>query len=773
MTNGSNADSTIPPNYQLELATQRLEIQRLSSILQSAQQQQQEPEDEDVIDLRELWSLLLRRKRTVLTTMTVAVVVALLYSFLATPIYRSELLLQIEREDNKVVDYKSVTPSEEGSDSSSREFYQTQYELLKSRTLARRIIDQLGMEKSPSLVGQDQDSYLKGLLETIKGRTAGETDKETAPNLEKAFLGNLGVSPVKNSRLVRISYDSPDPEEAAAVTNAISANFINTNLERRFDANSYAKNFLQDQLLQVRANLEDSERRLLAYAREREIVNLDNRVAVLLDKLKEMNSELIKAEAERIQAESDYQELLRSGASTTGTVLDSQLIQNLKERRAALQSEYEQQIKIFKPGYPKMQQLQRQIDELSQEIAAESNAISGSVKSIFAAKLKKEAKLTQRISEIKEEILTLQDRSTDYQTLKREVDTNRELYDGLLQRMKEVGVVAGIGSNNIAVVDRAEVPREKYSPKLKLNLAIAITVGLFGGVLLAFLFETLDDTIKTSADVERRIGAPVLGVIPHVDAEALGIDKSEISLLAFMDPKSALAEAYRSLRTSLIFATAEGAPRILHFTSSSPGEGKTTSSTSTAITFAQTGSKVLLIEGDLRNPSLHKSFNLPNTSGLTNYLASDATPASVSQATIVKGLFVITSGPLPPNPVELLSSAKMLDLVTLSAEKFDYVIIDGPPLIGLADALVLANLARATIFTVEAGVTRIGALEGSLKRMRDANVNLLGAVLSKFGKGGAGYGYGYGYRYNYDYHYTYNYGGKDAQTPQLPGETLS
>lgn len=244
------------------------------------------------------------------------------------------------------------------------------------------------------------------------------------------------------------------------------------------------------------------------------------------------------------------------------------------------------------------------------------------------------------------------------------------------------------------------------------------------------------------------------------------IEAQDVPLLAFRDPKSALAESYRSLRTSLIFATSEGAPKIMHFTSSNASEGKTTSATSTAVTFAQTGSKVLLIDGDLRNPSLHKVFLLPNATGLTNYLAGDTKPLDIAQPTAVTRLFAITSGPLPPNPVELLSSGKMLDLLSLASERFDYVILDGPPVLGLADALVLANLATATLFVVQAGGTRSGALDISIKRLRTANAALIGAILVKSGKAGSGYGYGY------DYHYSYTYGGGSDQAA-LPKQTTA
>ena len=723
--------------------------------------------DDDIIYLREYWRILVRRKWTIFTAIVLAVILALLATFNATPIYRSTLLLQIDRTGNRVVDYGSVEAEDRGY-FADQNFYTTQYELLKSRSLARRVIDQLGLQtedqqpEQPSFLA-DMKANLKAMLSALSGSedkateaSAESTELDKRKAEEAALLNNLSVEPVRDSRLVNISFDSPSPTEAATVANAIAANFISMNLERRYDASSYAKEFLQDQLAQMRATLEASERRFVQYAREREIVNLDDRLEIVLDKLREMNTKLVSAEAERIAAESEYMELMESSDGSIADVLDNELIQSLKERRGDLQAEYQEKLQVYKPGYPAMQQLQRRIDELGDDIAGEIASIRASVKSRYEAKVREEAKLTQRISELKDEALTLQDRSTDYETLKREVETNRELYDGLLQRMKEVGVAAGVGENNISIVDAATVPAGPYKPSLAKNLAIAIALGSFFGVGLAFLLEMLDDTVKTAEDVEKRVGAPLLGQIPKASAREHGIAEAEIPLLAFKDPKSAVAEAVRSLRTSLLFSTAEGAPRVMHLTSSSPSEGKTMTAVSLAITFAQAGNKVLLIDGDLRNPSLHRIFRLPNATGLTNHLAGDADPADIAQPTQVTRLFTITSGPMPPNPVELLSGAKMLDLLSLAAERFDHVVLDGPPVIGLADALVLANLAKTTIFIVEPGETRTHEIDAAIKRLRQANARILGATMSKVSRAGKGYGYGYGY----DYKYLYTYGGK-------------
>ncbi|MCC7279852.1 MAG: polysaccharide biosynthesis tyrosine autokinase [Chromatiaceae bacterium] len=732
------------------------------------------PDEEDFIDLRHLWGILLRRKGTVLLAAALVVLIGLIYTFTATPIYRGTLLMQIERQEGQVVKYKDVTPDEDAR--SGQDFYQTQYELLKSRNLARRVIDQLGLEPqgrkqadeaSESFLGNLAGSFqewLAGILgaETKATDDPGQAEPDLPPgDQEKALLANLNIEPVRNSRLVKISYESPRPAEAAAVPNAIANNFINMNLERRFEASSYATRFLQEQLQQARVTLEDSEKRLVQYSREREIIDSENRLSTLMARLQEMTTSLVKAEAARIESEAAYLGLTDANNPGVAGMLDSQAIEKLKGRRAELQAEYEQNLEVYKPGYPKMQQIQRQIADIDKTIAKEVAAIAGSIRLKFETRQREEAKLNQRIAEIKEEVLTLQDRSTDHQTLKREVDTNRELYEGLLQRLKEVGVTAGIGTNNVSVVDPAEVPIRPYKPSLPKNLAIALVLGLLLGVGLAYLLETLDDSIKTSEDAERRLGVPVLGLMPMAAGEEYGLEAETLALLVNRDPKSPLAEAARSLRTSLLFSTSEGAPRICHFTSASPSEGKTTSAVVMAIIFAQAGGKVLLIDADLRNPSLHRTFGLANTEGLTNFLAGDIEPAKIARPTEVARLFTITSGPLPPNPVELLSSPKMLDLLHLAVERFDYVIIDGPPVIGLADALVLANLASATIFAIHTGETRAGAMEGAVKRLRGANAHVIGGVMTMAGRPGGG-GYGYGYGYSYDYHYTYTYGNKSG-----------
>jgi capsular exopolysaccharide synthesis family protein len=764
MTNALDPDNASARDSALELVTLHRALRRLDGLAPEPNLEL-ETYDEGGFDVRRYWGIILRRKWIVFALVVASFVSALVVTYNTAPVYRSSLLLQIEPRTDQFLDFQgSVSTGDQAMD---WKFYQTQYDLLKSRSLARRVIDQLGLEaaaqkRSPT---ESEPSYLAELKGSIRGLltntdTASDRSdppaaeaKRNKPNLEGALLGNLTVSPLPDSRLVRISYDSTKPQEAAAVVNAIAENYINMTLERRYDATAYAKKFLEERIKQVRANLEDSERRLTAYAREREIVDIDDKLGNLLQTLNAMNEKLVGVEAQRIEAESQYSRSLEGKGLAAHKVLESGTIQMLKAQKGELEVEYQEQLKVYKPGYPKMQQLRRQIGEIDQQINEEIASIGDAVKTGYEAKVQEQAALQARVSEVKTELLELQNRSTDFQALKREVNTNRELYDGLLQRMKEVGVVAGITTNNISIVDRALVPGSAYKPDLRKNLAVAVALGLIAGILLAVLLEHMDDSVKTSEDIENHARIPVLGVVPMVPPKDRSIAREEIPLIAAKDPRSPVAEAVRSLRTSLIFSTAESAPKIMHVTSPGPGEGKTTIATNVAITFALAGGKVLLVDADLRAPSIHGVFSLPNTLGLTNYLVGDAEPASVAQPTLVQRLYAVTSGPLPPNPVELLSSAKMLDLLGLASERFDYVVLDGPPLLGLADALVLSKVSDGTIFVVDAGRTRHGELEGAVKRLRAAKTRILGGVLDRYGRQGQGYGYGYGY--NYDYHYTY------------------
>lgn len=703
--------------------------------------------EDDTIDLRHYWEIIVKRKWTVISFFLIIVVAVGMGTLLMTPIYRASLTLQVERGEARVVEIEQVTPNEAPGE--SRDFYQTQYELLKSRTLARRVIDQLNLAQHPAFTTKE-----RGLLDYI-GLGAEE---ETADTLrQKAgqespivtrFLMMLTVEPVRNSRLIKLHFHNADAELATRIVNTLAQTYIALNLERRMDASSYAKNFLQERLEQIRVKLEESERALNQFAREQEIIKLEEKQASVDNQtLQEFTIGLAKAQQERIQAEAVYTQMKAVQHQGIPEVLNNPTIQRLKETKAKLEADYQDGLKVYKPGYPKMLQLEAQIGQVQAKIDEEVGNVRAAITSAYEAAKNKESMISAKLQQAKSSVLGLQDRSIQYNVLKREADTNRQLYEGLLQRYKEVGVAGGIGINNIAIIDAAVVPNSPHKPKLMVNLLIGAFLGLFGGIALAFLFEHLDDTIKHGEDLERHLGLPLLGLIPYLKATSSGREGLAFELVE--DARSAFSEAFRSLRTSLQFSTADGVPKVLMVTSSSIGEGKSTTALSLAIAFAQTGRNVLLIDADLRKASLHKKLGIGNDKGLTNLLAGEAQAVEVTATTSIPHLYVMPSGPLPPNPAELLASAKMASLLTLAMEKFDQVIVDGPPVLGLADAPLLGNLAEATVVVVEYAATRKGYAKDALKRLRATRTRLLGGVVTKVDATARGYGYGQQYYYYY------------------------
>lgn len=703
-----------------------------------------EPErDDDEIDLLEYWRIIVKRRWMVLATLGLILAITLIGTLLVTPIYRATTTAQIDRDSIKVVDVGGLTPTESPLD---KDFYQTQYELLQSRALAQRVIDRLDLEQDSTWQRMSQPSPLAKLLGMISGGSDQDAaaDPATAASMAEsgrisAVLGRLGIEPVRNSRLVRIHFDSIDPAFSAKVANAVAEAYIASNLERRFESSSYAKDFLEDQLQQIKLRLEDSEKELVAFAQKEQIIEVENRQSLVSQNLSALNQSLARIQDERIKAESRHRQAQSAQGMGLSEVLASPIVQELRQKKSQVQAEYQDKLRVFKPDYPEMQRIKGQIDEYQRLIDDELANIKSSVAADYQATLGQENQLRGELDNLKSQVLDLQNRSIQYNILKREVDTSRELYDGLLQRYKEVGLAGGVGTNNISVVDRAEIPTGKHSPRLALNLAIGLLLGGFAGVLLAFLAEHLDDTVKNPEDMEKLLGLAVLGTIPKLKA---GTTPAQ----ALLDPRSPLAEAYRSLRTALQFSTDQGIPKSVLVTSSVPGEGKSTTALVLARNFAQLGRTVLLIDGDLRNPSMHKLFRLDNSTGLSNCLAGAAKAPEAIQTTQEPNLSVLTSGPLPPNPAELLAGARMVSLLTVGCHKYDQVIIDGPPVMGLADAPIMANLAGGTLLVVEACSTRTGSVRASLKRLAAARARVLGGLLAKFDTRSSGYGYGgYGY----------------------------
>ncbi|HWS40314.1 MAG TPA: polysaccharide biosynthesis tyrosine autokinase [Arenimonas sp.] len=721
-------------------------------------------EDEFNIDLLGLWHILLKRRWTIAATIGLCFVLALVVSLLITPVYRATSSVQIDRE------LMNVTTNDAGPVTDywmDPDYINTQYQILQSREMAERVLNDLGYQDEkrfnqvflPSTASQIKSWFGAGNTtdknkRAENGQLAVENEKKAAIGRVAKFSKGFAIEPIRNTRIVKIHYNSTDPAFAIKAVNGLAEAFQNRNLETRFETSAYAKSYLEDQLKQLKIRLEDSEAQLVRVAEKEQIVgSVESSGSLPEQNLGALNGALAKATEERIRAESRWRVAQASGNGlvTMTQLSGSGLAAAIGEDRARKSAEYQDKLRMYKPDYPLMQQLKAQIDSLDKQIAIEVGNIKSTIRAEYEAALQNETEIIGQIKLLKGEALDLQSRSIQYNILKRDVDTNRQLYDATLERYKEIGVAAGVGLNNILVVDKA-VNAGKFNPNIPLNLAISLFLGAVLGVLLALLLEYLDDTLKNPEDVEKILKLPILGVIPKLAAN-MTLDG------AYSDVRSAFSEAYRSVRTSLQFSTNHGVPRTLLITSSSPGEGKSTAALTLARNFSQIGKRVLLIDADMRKPSLHKKMLIDNGLGLSNYLAGAVNIDDVLYATDIAGLSVIPTGPLPPNPAELLHDDNMHRLLAFGLAEFDMVIIDGPPVMGLADAPILASRMDGVVLVVEAGVTRKGFAKNAVKRLQSAHAHLVGVLINKFEAKHASYGYGYGYGHaGYNY---YSYGVED------------
>ena len=681
----------------------------------------------------------------ILSTTVTALVLAAIVTFLTTPIYRATASLQIDREAVKVVGNDNLQPQEQNT---GLEFYQTQYELLGARSLAERVISTLGLLDDPAFASDGQKSMI-GIVTNFLSGNSNSNDRDKTLDFKERKVADrlqesLTIAPVRGSRMVKISIDSTDAATAQRVVNGFAEVFIADNLDRRYDSSSYARKFLEERIQQLKVKLEDSEKQVVQYAEKQGIINLDDKKSLASTDLEAINTKLTEAHNNRVKLEVLWGQAKQTQGFGFQQILDSKAIQENRKLRTQLAAEYQQKLGLYKPAYPLMIQLRNQIKELDRDAETEVAAIKSSIEAQYIGAKNEEEDLASQLEKSKAEVVDQRGRSIQYNILQREVDTNRTLYDGLLQRYKEIGVSGAVGTNNISIVDKAALPIIPRSPKLSLNLALALAAGLLIGILAALGLDYLDDSFKSPEDVEREVGLTVIGVVPKPK-------KDQDIETELNDPRSAMAEAIRSLRTGLQFATADGLPKTLLVTSSKPSEGKTTTTIGLAKSLASIGLNVLLIDADLRNASIHKRMFCSNELGLSNYLTGAKTPDEVVQGSGLQGLEIMSSGPLPPNPAELLSGPKFMTLLALAAESFDVVLIDGPPVMGLADAPLLASMTQATLMVVAANETRRSVFKVALRRLQNARANVIGALLSKFDSSQTGYGYGYGYG-EYEYH---------------------
>jgi capsular exopolysaccharide synthesis family protein len=693
-----------------------------------------------LFDVAVYWRLLLKHKFLVGGLTAAAALLSIVVSLLTTPTYTATTTLQIDREAARVL---KVEDASSESLIPGQEFILTQYGLLKARSLAERVA------QSEGFLTSNQFLDVMGVeFERADGESSAQVGARRREMVTSLLQTNLKVIPIGGSRLVEIAFDSPNPQLSAQVANAFARNFIATNLERKFDSTSYARQFLEERIAQTKSKLEDTERQLVRYAVDQQIINIESETpggvpqALTSRTLVTINAALAAATSARINAEQRWRRASASPVMTLTEVQQNPTIQRLGEERAKLAAQYEQNLGIYQPSFPTMVQLKAQIDEIDGQIQALANEVREAIRSEYVVAENQERALKAEVNGLQGDVLGLRNRSIQYNILQRELDTTRSLYDGLLQRYKEVSVTDGVATNNVSIIDVAIPPNAPSSPILLLNVAVGILLGLGMGVLGAVLLEALDEGLNTPDDVEAKLGVSVLGAIP-VLGKGEDLD-AEIS-----NPRSRISEAYYSVGTALQLSTPNGTPRSILVTSSRPAEGKSTTALAISRYLARIGKRVLLIDADLRNPSLHRALGVSNASGMSSLLSGSGDLASVSQRTKLKNLMFIPSGPLPLNPAELWAGNRLRDLLDETTGQFDHIVFDGPPVLGLADAAILGANIDGTVFVLESRVTKRAQARGALARLY-AGSKIIGTILTKFDAKSASYG---GYDYSYDYNY--------------------
>jgi capsular exopolysaccharide synthesis family protein len=686
------------------------------------------------IHLLDYVRVLYKRRWTTSTVFLLVLLAVIVYTFTATPVYEGRTRLLIDSDAPNILSFKEVIDQAQAES----EYYQTQYNILQSRTLARATLDDLGLWNNPLFAAERGLASLRALvvrLPFMHGAigTASPAVDETAAQSRviDRFLQNVTISPVRNSRLVDVRFRVGDPAVAAAVANSIAESYIKQNLAYKFTATKAASDWLGDQLAAQRAQVEASELALQQYREKNEAISLEDRQNIVVQKLADLNGAVTRAKTERLQKEAVYRQLDAAEQDsalldTFPAILGNTFIQQQKAELAALQRQHAQLGERLGERHPEMVKIRSAIQNAQAALQAEIVKVVQAVRTEYRAALAQEESLTAALNQQKSEALAMNRKAIEYSVLEREVESGRQIYQSLMQRAKETSVAGELKSSNIRVVDRAEVPRQPVSPRPFLSLVLAL---LGGGLLacgVAFFFEYLDSRIKTPEEIESYLGLPAIGLIP-----ALGKHwrRGEPLLSNGVPPN--FAEAFRALRTNVLFSAAAKGCRVVVITSSGPREGKTIVASNLAIGFAHTGQRVLLMDGDLRRSRVHEVFAEEQEPGLSNVLVGAAKASDAVRRTNVPGLCILTGGRVPPNAAELLGSQRFKDLLTSIRGQFDWVIVDSPPVMAVTDPNILANVADSVVFVVAAEMTSHAIARRAVEQLQRSRAVFAGGVLNR------------------------------------------
>ncbi|MBC2696401.1 MAG: polysaccharide biosynthesis tyrosine autokinase [Desulfobacteraceae bacterium] len=721
----------------------------------------------DQINLRDYWRIILKHRKLIITFFLVVVTTVAIYSLTMIPVYRSTTRILIERANPNILSTQEmfvINPS-------GQDFYQTQYKILESRALAREVIKRLNLAEHPEFKGVEEEagifSYFKDIQNTIISEIKGffKFMKPSRPDfneekyfektgfiqgmeshdnscLVNAFLGGLKVEPIRNSRLVNISFESTYPEFSARIANTLVKAYIDWNLSLKFKSRQEASKFLDDQVKAEKLKLEAAELALQQYREKYGVAIISSQVgekaeygqALSRQKLLTISKQVLDVKNKRIEAEIKYINALKLSkdfikAEAIPEVINSPVIISIKQNEVDLLREKAEKSQKFGQKHPVIIALNQEIKKLRKQKYQEIINIVSAMKEKYEIALSQEHALQKTLGLSQDETISRNKIAVQYQMLQQEADSSRQLYDMLLKRFKETNVFEENRTINIHVVDYAEVPKFSVKPQLKLNLFLAVIVGLFMSVGMAFFIEYLDNTIKNPEDLERYFQLPYLGPVPHFDIKKPKTDQPD-EFIIVSEPKSSASEAYRGLRTGILFSTPVQSPRSILVTSAGAGEGKTITCANLAIAMAQAGTKVVLLDCDMRKPRLHRMLGIRNEQGLSSILVGESEWRDILVSTNIPNLDFIPAGLISPNPAELIGSERMQNLINELREKYGRIIIDSSPIAAVTDPVILSRLVDGVVLVIHAGITSRDIIANGVRQLRDVHAHILGSVLN-------------------------------------------
>jgi capsular exopolysaccharide synthesis family protein len=705
--------------------------------------------------------IVLRKHQWLILFFLLAIVsIVTIATFRMQPVYEATARVEIDRENANAIRFSDSDSYDMYAD--LEDYITTQSKILQSETLAMLTVKSMGLDNLPQFGGP--------VKKAGPAPAPGSDASLRRPPALGMFLGSMTIKRVPNSRLLDVTFESTDPALAAKVVNAHLNNFIEENFRSRYEAATQASNWLAGQLNEMKIKVENAEDARLAYERENQIWTIDEKNDISSQKLADLNKQLTDAQTDRINKEAVYELAQAGNYDAIAAVRESTVIQDILKQESALSAQYTDAMNQYGPKYPKVVRLQAQLKDLDQLVTREKTNIANQVEAEYHGSRQRELLLTQALDQQKAETNQMAEKLVQYNILKHEAEANKQLYDGMLQKLKEAGITAGLRSSNIRVVDPALIPTGPTRPNKTRNIMLSVLVGLIGGIGLALLREYMDNTVKTPDDIETLARLPSLAVVPSLSnssgkrngrfakllkSPVIAGKEGRAELISHNMPQSQMSEAFRALRTSLLLSQADHPPQVILMTSALPREGKTTAAVNLAVTLAQLGDKTLLVDADLRKPGINRALSLVDGkhAGLSSYLAG---VSSLDLITVphpaITNLAAIPTGPIPPNPADLLSSRRLTELIAELRTRYKFVVIDSPPIMAATDAVILSVLVDGVLIVVRSGETPKEAFTRTRDLLAGVKCHMLGVVLNAVDASSPDYYYSYRY-------YPYSYGG--------------